>query len=345
MILARFSRSDSACFAMARCISCGRSTAFTATWRHLHAPGVGVLVDHLLQTRRQALALGEQLVEVGLAQDAAQRRLRLLARGVEVVLDLDDRLQRVHHAEVDDRVHLHADVVARDHVLGRHVEHDRAQAHAHHAVDGPGHDDEARAPWAAGSSLPSRKIDAALVLVQDLHRQQQPEHHEAEYEHNGGITPPFGPGASVLRRTRPRPDRRERLLGPRAPALPLHDHPALGLEIALGLAAPPHEAFAAGAGRAPLGWVIVRRARAEERLATGDPVVIESVDGLVQSERGSDAARSVRIRLRGVWLLLSVKVLNEYERAPFRLLTSPRRRRPGRARRRRPWPPRRAPRR
>jgi hypothetical protein len=32
MILARFSRSDSACLAMARCISCGRSTAFTATW-------------------------------------------------------------------------------------------------------------------------------------------------------------------------------------------------------------------------------------------------------------------------------------------------------------------------
>ena len=31
MILALFSRSDSACLAMARCISCGRSTAFTAT--------------------------------------------------------------------------------------------------------------------------------------------------------------------------------------------------------------------------------------------------------------------------------------------------------------------------
>jgi hypothetical protein len=31
MILARFSRSDSACLAIARCISVGRSTAFTAT--------------------------------------------------------------------------------------------------------------------------------------------------------------------------------------------------------------------------------------------------------------------------------------------------------------------------
>ena len=39
MILARFSRSDSACFAIARCISTGRSTAFTATWVTLTPQG------------------------------------------------------------------------------------------------------------------------------------------------------------------------------------------------------------------------------------------------------------------------------------------------------------------
>ena len=147
----------------------------------LHAPGVGVQVDDLLQPQRQPLALGEQLVEVGLAEDAAQRRLRLLARGVEEVLDGDHRLQRVHHPEVDDRVHLHGDVVAGDHVLGRHVEDDRAQAHPHHAVDGPGHDDE---PGALGlrQHLAEPEDDAALVLVQDLDRQQQPEHDGAEDE-------------------------------------------------------------------------------------------------------------------------------------------------------------------
>ena len=74
----------------------------------LHAPGVRVLVDDLLEHGRQALALGEELVEVGLPQDAAQRGLGLLARGVEVVLHLHDGLDRVHDAEVDDRVHLHA---------------------------------------------------------------------------------------------------------------------------------------------------------------------------------------------------------------------------------------------
>ena len=145
MILARFSRSDSACLAMARCISCGRSTALTATWVTFTPQGSVCWSMTSCSTRAEPLALGEQLVEVGLAQDAAQRGLRLLAGGVEVVLDLDHGLQRVHHAEVDDRVHLHADVVAGDHVLGRHVEDDGAQADPHHAVDGPGHDDEARA--------------------------------------------------------------------------------------------------------------------------------------------------------------------------------------------------------
>ena len=81
----------------------------------------------------QLLALGEQVVELRLAEHAAQRRLRELRGGVEVVLDLDDRAWRGSiDAEVDDRVDLHRDVVARDDVLRRHVVHHRAQAHAHH---------------------------------------------------------------------------------------------------------------------------------------------------------------------------------------------------------------------
>ncbi len=32
-------------------------------------------------------------------------------------------------------IHLHRHVVARDHLLRRHVHHDLAQTHAHHAVD------------------------------------------------------------------------------------------------------------------------------------------------------------------------------------------------------------------
>ena len=95
MILARFSRSDSACLAIARCISVRQVHGLHRHLRHLDAPGIGVLVDDLLQHGGQALALGEQLVEVGLAQDAAQRGLGHLAGGVEVVLDLHDGLHRV----------------------------------------------------------------------------------------------------------------------------------------------------------------------------------------------------------------------------------------------------------
>jgi hypothetical protein len=129
----------------------------------------GSVVDHLLQHLAQVLALGEQLIEVGLAQDAAQRRLRLLARGVEEVLHRDHGLLRVHHPEVHNRVHLDRDVVARDHVLRRHVEHHGAQAHPHHAVDRPGHDDEARA-LRPRQHLAQPEDDTPLVLVQDLDR-------------------------------------------------------------------------------------------------------------------------------------------------------------------------------
>ena len=64
MILARFSRSDSACFAMARCISCGRSTAFTATWVTLTPQGSVCWSMTSCSLSAEPLALGEQLVEV-----------------------------------------------------------------------------------------------------------------------------------------------------------------------------------------------------------------------------------------------------------------------------------------
>ena len=94
MILARFSRSASACFAMARCISGGRSTCLTSTSETLMPQGSVCSSMTFCSVDVQLLALGEQLVEVRLAEDAAQRRLRQLRGGVEVVLDLDDRLAR-----------------------------------------------------------------------------------------------------------------------------------------------------------------------------------------------------------------------------------------------------------
>ena len=85
----------------------------------LDAPGVGLLVEDVLDVGVQLVALGQHLVELVLAEHRAQRGLRQLAGRLQIVLDLDDRPLRVDHAEVEHGVDLHRDVVARDHVLAR----------------------------------------------------------------------------------------------------------------------------------------------------------------------------------------------------------------------------------
>ena len=57
------------------------------------------------------------------AEDGAQRGLRQLAGRGQKVRDLDDRSLRVDDAEVEDGVDFDRDIVARDHVLRRHVLH------------------------------------------------------------------------------------------------------------------------------------------------------------------------------------------------------------------------------
>ena len=86
----------------------------------------------------------EHFVELVLAQHRAQRRLRELAGRLERVRDLNDRLRRIDDAEIDDGVHLHRNVVARDDVLRRHVQHDHAQVDLDHALDDRNHEDDAR---------------------------------------------------------------------------------------------------------------------------------------------------------------------------------------------------------
>ena len=62
--------------------------------RDLDAPRLGPLVDDPLEHGVDLLAVAEQFVELHLAEHGAERRLRQLAGGVEVVLDLDDRARR-----------------------------------------------------------------------------------------------------------------------------------------------------------------------------------------------------------------------------------------------------------
>src|SRR3954452_20574635 len=136
--------------------------------RDLHSPRLRLLVDDLLELVVELLALGEQRVEVGLAEHRAQRGLRDLRGGLEEALDLDDRVVGGDDAEIDDGVDAGGDVVARDHVLRWDVEGDRAQADALHAVDGGDQEHEARPLGADHPAEP--EDDGSLVLAHDADR-------------------------------------------------------------------------------------------------------------------------------------------------------------------------------
>ncbi len=139
--------------------------------RHLDSPRVGLRVENVLDVVVELVALGEHLVEVVLAEHRAQGRLGEFARRLLEVLHLDHRLVGLHHPEINDRVDLHRDVVARNHVLRRNVEHQRALVHAHHLLHVGQQQDQPR-PLHAGEA-PEREHDAAFVLAKDAHRRRE----------------------------------------------------------------------------------------------------------------------------------------------------------------------------
>jgi hypothetical protein len=94
--------------------------------RDLDPPRLRLLVDDLLEALVEPLALGQQGVELRLAQDGSQGGLGDLEGCADEVLDLEHRAPGIDHAEVDDRRDLHRHVVARYHVLVRDPERDRA---------------------------------------------------------------------------------------------------------------------------------------------------------------------------------------------------------------------------
>ena len=133
---------------------------------HLDPPVIGTLVENRLNIGVELVALGKHVVELVLAEYRSQRRLRELAGRLENVGDPDDGLLGIDDAEVDHGVDLHRNVVARDHVLGRHVEDDDAQVDLDHLLDSREQDDEARALDALETT--EEEDHAALVLLQDL---------------------------------------------------------------------------------------------------------------------------------------------------------------------------------
>jgi hypothetical protein len=97
-----------------------------------------------------------------------QAGLRQLAGGRKIILNLNNRLLRIEHAEIQHGVDLDRDVVAGDHVLRRHIEHHGAQVDPDHLLD---HRDQQDQAWAF--DLPKAaelEHHAAFVFAQDAKR-------------------------------------------------------------------------------------------------------------------------------------------------------------------------------
>ncbi len=163
-----------------------------------------MLVDDPLELLVDLVARGEEIVQLDLAQHAAQGGLRDLGGGVEIVLDRDHRALGIDHPEVDHRAHLDGDVVPGDDVLRRHVEGHRLQAHLDHAVDQRQEEDDARSialpaqvEDGAGTAAEA-KDDGPLVLAKD------PRHRGDEEQERGDPDEPRAADSRLIRPLIPR---------------------------------------------------------------------------------------------------------------------------------------------
>ena len=80
--------------------------------RDLDAPRQRLRIKRLLNVDVELFALRQHFVQFVLAEHRTERGLRELARRHHEVLDLDDRLLRIHDTKIDDGVHLDRHVVA-----------------------------------------------------------------------------------------------------------------------------------------------------------------------------------------------------------------------------------------
>jgi hypothetical protein len=134
----------------------GSSTSFTSTRVTLTPHGSVTPSMICWSCGVDLVAVDEEVVELDLTEDAAQRGLGDLGGGHQVVLDGHHRAHRVDHVEVGDGVHPQGDVVLGDDVLGRDVGGDGLEVDLHHPVDD--RDDEEQAGPLAPITRPSRKM-------------------------------------------------------------------------------------------------------------------------------------------------------------------------------------------
>jgi len=133
---------------------------------HLDAEGGGVAVDDGLDTLVEAVAVGEELVELDFAEYGAEGGLGELAGLIDVVGDLNHSLSGVDDAKSDDGVDLEGDVVAGDDVLGWDLHDLLAERDANHLIEGA--EDQNNAGALGWDDVAEAEDDAALVLFEDL---------------------------------------------------------------------------------------------------------------------------------------------------------------------------------
>ena len=78
----------------------------------LNAPGVGLLVEDLLDIGVEPIPFCEHLVQFVLAEHRAQRGLCQLAGRGHVIADPDDCTLGIDDAKVENGIHLDRDIVA-----------------------------------------------------------------------------------------------------------------------------------------------------------------------------------------------------------------------------------------
>src|SRR5579864_9030718 len=204
----------------------------------LDAPGLGLLVEHVLDSGIELVAFRQHFVEIVLAQHPAQRGLGELAGGDEIIPDLDDGALGIDDAEVDDGRDLDRDVVAGNHVLRRHLIDDDAQIDAHHLLD-ERHQEEKAGPLGSGIAA-EREDDAALVFAQHADRGIDENQHQYGDDDDGRYKHDKTPCSDEFRSDRFDEDDqavaaddfhrragRKRRVGPRQPNFALDPHPAL----------------------------------------------------------------------------------------------------------------------
>src|SRR5580704_4722260 len=136
--------------------------------RDLGTPGLGVLVDHILDLVINAGRIRQQLIETETPDHVADRGLADLIDGVKDILDGDHRLFRIGDVIVGHCRDIDRDVVFGNDLLRRDLHGDGTKGHTHHLLDR--YKDQCQSGTANARKPTEQEYHPAFVLLQDAQR-------------------------------------------------------------------------------------------------------------------------------------------------------------------------------